>query len=192
MCNFPQVRARVSFRSRNVQFSASSRKSAKLRGGIHGYAAQVILPIDAEIVEKGHFWAETDARPAVVKLRARVSFRSRNVQFSASSRKSAKLRGGIHGYAAQVILPIDAEIVEKGHFWAETDARPAVVKVRARVSFRSRNVQFSASSRKSAKLRGGIHGYAAQVILPIDAEIVEKGHFWAETSFWTRPPAPPS
>jgi hypothetical protein len=50
------------------------------------------------------------------------------------------------------------------------------------VSFRSRNVQFPASSRKSAALRGGILLYAAQAIPPIDAEIVGKGHLWMETS----------
>ena len=32
------------------------------RGGILLYAAQAIPPIDAEIVEKGHFWAETKWR----------------------------------------------------------------------------------------------------------------------------------
>ena len=49
----------VGFRSRNVQFSVSSRKSAELRGGILLYAAQAVPPIDAEIAEKGHFWTET-------------------------------------------------------------------------------------------------------------------------------------
>jgi hypothetical protein len=34
----------------------------ELRGGILLYAAQAILPIDAEIVEKGHFWTETKWR----------------------------------------------------------------------------------------------------------------------------------
>jgi hypothetical protein len=42
-----------------VQFSASSRKSAALRGGILVYAAQAITPIDAEIAEKDHLWTET-------------------------------------------------------------------------------------------------------------------------------------
>jgi hypothetical protein len=41
---------------------------------------------------------------------------------------------------------------------------------------------FSASSRKSAALRGGVLVYAAQTIPPIDAEIAEKGHLWTETS----------
>jgi hypothetical protein len=31
----------------------------ELRGGILLYAAQVVPPIDAEIVEKGHLWTET-------------------------------------------------------------------------------------------------------------------------------------
>ena len=31
----------------------------ELRGGILLYAAQAIPPIDAEIAEKGHLWAET-------------------------------------------------------------------------------------------------------------------------------------
>jgi hypothetical protein len=44
-------------------------------------------------------------------------------------------------------------------------------------------VQFFASSRKSAALRGGILLYAAQAIPPIDAEIAEKGHLWTETSY---------
>jgi hypothetical protein len=48
------------FRSRNVQFSASSRKSAALRGGVLLYAAQAIPLIDAEIAEKGHLWTETN------------------------------------------------------------------------------------------------------------------------------------
>jgi hypothetical protein len=34
----------------------------ELRGGILLYAAQAIPPIDAEIVEKGHFWTETKWR----------------------------------------------------------------------------------------------------------------------------------
>jgi hypothetical protein len=46
-----------------VQFSASSRKSAALRGGIRLYVAQVIPPIDAEIAEKGHLWTETNSHP---------------------------------------------------------------------------------------------------------------------------------
>jgi hypothetical protein len=50
----------MSFRFRNAQFSASSRKSAALRGGILLYAAQAIPPIDAEIAEKGHLWTETN------------------------------------------------------------------------------------------------------------------------------------
>jgi hypothetical protein len=41
---------------------------------------------------------------------------------------------------------------------------------------------FSASSRKSAALRGGVLVYVAQAIPPIDAEIVEKGHLQTETS----------
>jgi hypothetical protein len=53
--------------------------------------------------------------PSTVSLRALVSFRSRNVQFSASSRKSVELRGGALVYAAQAIPPIDAEIAGKGH-----------------------------------------------------------------------------
>jgi hypothetical protein len=31
----------------------------ELRGDDHGYVAQVIPQIDAEIAEKGHFWMET-------------------------------------------------------------------------------------------------------------------------------------
>jgi hypothetical protein len=31
----------------------------ELHGGVLLYAAQAILPIDAEIVEKGHLWTET-------------------------------------------------------------------------------------------------------------------------------------
>jgi hypothetical protein len=42
-----------------MQFFASSRKSAALRGGILLYAAQAIPPIDAEIAKKGHLWMET-------------------------------------------------------------------------------------------------------------------------------------
>jgi hypothetical protein len=42
-----------------MQFFASSRKSAALRGGILLYAAQAVPPIDAEIAEKGHLWTET-------------------------------------------------------------------------------------------------------------------------------------
>jgi hypothetical protein len=49
------IKPLISFRSRNVQFSASSRKSAALRGGVLVYAAQAIPPIDAEIAEKGPF-----------------------------------------------------------------------------------------------------------------------------------------
>jgi hypothetical protein len=56
----------------------------------------------------------------ICSLKALMSFRSRNVQFSASSRKSVELRGGILFYAAQAIMPIDAEIAEKGHFWTGT------------------------------------------------------------------------
>jgi hypothetical protein len=56
----------------------------------------------------------------MVLLRALISFRSRNTPFSASSRKSAALRGGVLVYAAQAIPPIDAEIAEKGHLWTET------------------------------------------------------------------------
>jgi hypothetical protein len=44
-----------------VQFSASSRKSAALRGGVLLYAAQAMPPIDAEIAEKGHLWTETSS-----------------------------------------------------------------------------------------------------------------------------------
>jgi hypothetical protein len=53
-------------------------------------------------------------------LKALIIFQSRNVQFSASSRKSVELRGGILLYAAQAIMLIDAEIAEKGHFWTGT------------------------------------------------------------------------
>jgi hypothetical protein len=35
----------------------------ELRGGILMYAAQAIPPIDAEIVEKGHFWTKTTIHP---------------------------------------------------------------------------------------------------------------------------------
>jgi hypothetical protein len=56
----------------------------------------------------------------ICSLKALISFRSRNVQFSASSRKSVELRGGVLLYAAQAIPPIDTEIAEKGHFWKET------------------------------------------------------------------------
>jgi hypothetical protein len=48
-------------------------------------------------------------------LTALVSFRSRNVQFSASLRISATLRGGALVYAAQAMLQIDAEIAGKGY-----------------------------------------------------------------------------
>jgi hypothetical protein len=34
------------------------------------------------------------------------------------------------------------------------------------------------------ELRGGVLAYAAQAIPPIDAEIVEKGHLWTETSLF--------
>jgi hypothetical protein len=30
-----------------------------MRGGVRGYAAQAIAPIDAEIEQKGHLWMET-------------------------------------------------------------------------------------------------------------------------------------
>jgi hypothetical protein len=63
--------------------------------------------------------AENELIP-IRPLKALMSFRSRNVQFSASSRKSVELRGGIPLYAAQAIMPIDAEIAEKGHFWTGT------------------------------------------------------------------------
>ncbi|MFZ0105405.1 MAG: hypothetical protein WAK92_00925, partial [Thiobacillus sp.] len=49
----------IGFRFRNVQFSASSREAAELRGGILLSAAQAIAPIDAEIAGNGHFWTET-------------------------------------------------------------------------------------------------------------------------------------
>jgi hypothetical protein len=65
---------------------------------------------------------------------------------------------------------------------------PATVSLRALVSFRSRNVQFSGSSMKSVELRGGILLYAAQAIPPIDAEIAEKGHLWLETNLFCREP----
>jgi hypothetical protein len=42
-----------------MQFSASSWKSAALRGGVLSCAAQAIPPIDAEIAEKSHLWMET-------------------------------------------------------------------------------------------------------------------------------------
>jgi hypothetical protein len=35
------------------------KKIKELRGGVHGYAAQEILKIDAEIAENGHLWMET-------------------------------------------------------------------------------------------------------------------------------------
>jgi hypothetical protein len=57
---------------------------------------------------------------SICSLKAQISSRSRNVQFSDSSRKSVELRGGILLYAAQAIIPIDAEIAEKGHFWTGT------------------------------------------------------------------------
>jgi hypothetical protein len=57
---------------------------------------------------------------STVSLKALISFRSRNVQFSASSRKSAALRGGILLYAAQAMPPIEAEIAGKGYFCPET------------------------------------------------------------------------
>jgi hypothetical protein len=53
----------------------------------------------------------------MISIKALFSFRSRNVQFSASSRKLAASRGGILPYAAQAMPPIDAEIAEKGHLW---------------------------------------------------------------------------
>jgi hypothetical protein len=31
-----------------------------LRGGVAGYAAQAIVPIDAEIGQKDHLWMETN------------------------------------------------------------------------------------------------------------------------------------
>jgi hypothetical protein len=49
-----------------VQFSASSRKSAALRGGVLLYAAQAIPPIDAEIAEKGHLWTETSLQEGLI------------------------------------------------------------------------------------------------------------------------------
>ncbi|MFY9706664.1 MAG: hypothetical protein WAJ95_12165, partial [Desulfobacterales bacterium] len=48
------------FPIQNSPFSASSRKSAALRGGVLVSAAQEIPPIDAEIAEKGHLWTETN------------------------------------------------------------------------------------------------------------------------------------
>jgi len=55
------------FRFRNAQFSASSRKSAALRGGVLVCAAQAMSPIEADLfrsrrgfAEKGHLWTETD------------------------------------------------------------------------------------------------------------------------------------
>jgi len=58
--------------------------------------------------------------PSTVFLKALISFRSRNVQFSAISNKSWELRGGVLLYAAQAIPSIDAEIAEKDHLWTET------------------------------------------------------------------------
>jgi hypothetical protein len=72
-------------------------------------------------VEEVHFISREC--PSTVSLRALISFRSRNEQFSASSRKSRALRGGVLVYAAQAIPPIDAEIAEKGHLWTETRLR---------------------------------------------------------------------
>jgi hypothetical protein len=53
------IKGTDSFPIQKSPFSASSRKSAALRGGVFVYGAQVIPPIDAEIAEKGHFWTET-------------------------------------------------------------------------------------------------------------------------------------
>jgi len=64
--------------------------------------------------------------PSTASLRALVSFRSRNVQFSASS---MKLRNCAEAYSCKphnrfqtchAKGVIDAEIAEKGHLWTET------------------------------------------------------------------------
>ena len=68
--------------------------------------------------------------PSTVSLGALIRFRSRNEPFSASSRESAALRGGVLVYAAQAIPQtcrafgvIDAEIADKGHLWTETNSQ---------------------------------------------------------------------
>ena len=53
------IKGTDSFPIQKSPFSASSRKSAALRGDVLVYAAQAISPIDAEIAEKGHLWTET-------------------------------------------------------------------------------------------------------------------------------------
>ena len=41
-------------------------KNQGITRGVHGYVAQVIPQIDAEIAEKGHFWMETAMKRALV------------------------------------------------------------------------------------------------------------------------------
>jgi hypothetical protein len=60
-----------------MQFFASSRKSAALRGGVLLYAAQAVPPIDAEIAEKGRLWTETIYTAAFTGLSAAISLRAR-------------------------------------------------------------------------------------------------------------------
>ena len=48
--------------------------------------------------------------------------------------------------------------------------------------FQFRNEEFSARAKESRNYAEAYKWYAAQVIPQIDAEIVEKGHFWMETS----------
>jgi hypothetical protein len=53
-----------SFSSRNVNFSARSRKTSGFAEVYWTYAAQKTPPFDAEIAEKGYLWMETSLFPA--------------------------------------------------------------------------------------------------------------------------------
>jgi hypothetical protein len=49
----------VAFPIQKCNFLSKVKEIKGLRGGVLGYAAQVIPQIDAEIGQKGHFWMET-------------------------------------------------------------------------------------------------------------------------------------
>ena len=81
------------------------------------------------------------------------------------------MRGGIHRYAAQARLQIDAAKAEKNRFQMDT----LQFSIWKRGIFRH--------SKEIKGLRGGVHRYAAQARPQIDAAMAEKNRFQTKTSY---------
>jgi len=97
-------------------------------------------------------------------------------------KKIEELRGGVHRYAAQAALKIDAATGEKNRFQMKTslDAIQQVKRTTSKFSNWKRGIFHR--GKKIEGLRGGVHRYAAQASLKIDAATGKKNRFQMKTS----------